>query len=393
MSARIRSIFTTSIVSGVACIFSMCAWAQDEDASAERDEVVDEITVTGTSIRGQAPVGQNVVTIDRIAIEQSGAQSLQQIMSDVPMITGFGNAGQGMVGSFDGTDGWAPTIHSLGASASNGTLVLIDGHRLPLSGISHALADPSVIPPAAIERVEVLPDGASAVYGSDAVAGVLNFVTRKDFEGIELSAQLGTGSDYDTHGISLMMGTKWNEGSLVAAYAYSHRSNLEGDTRRDFYFEDHRDQGGRNFGSTRCFPATVTFNGDRYSAPYGPTDLLGSDRCDDSGYADMIPQDDRHSILVAFEQEISSRLRVHADLVYSQRNGQSGRTRGGFGGTVYGPGSTPPEGFGISVLRRASGRNQWQDRFRCKSVLWYLSQGRDRAKSILHYARCGNRFR
>ena len=334
-----------------ACFFSTTAWSQEAaEQAAASSRPVDEITVTGTSIRGSEPVGQNVVTIDRLAIEQSGAQSLQQIMSDVPMITGFGVAGQGMVGSFDGTDGWAPTIHSLGASASNGTLVLVDGHRLPLSGISHALADPSVIPPAAIQRVEVLPDGASAVYGSDAVAGVINFVTRKDFEGVELSGQVGNASDYDTLGVSLMTGTKWDGGSLVAAYAFSHRSNLPGDSRRDFYFEDHTSQGGRNFGSTRCAPATFTPSGSgtRYSAPYGPTDLLGSDRCDDSGYSDMLPEDDRHSILVAFEQEISSRLRAHMDVVYSQRNGMSNVGRGSVSTTAYGPGSTPPAGSSIN---------------------------------------------
>jgi len=348
MNAKQVSILVRTGLAGLACLLSLAAAAQEQTENAQGGRPLDEITVTGTSIRGQAPVGQNIVTIDRVDIEQSGAQSLQQIMSDVPMITGFGNPGQGMVGSFDGTDAWAPTIHSLGASASNGTLVLVDGHRLPLSGISHALADPSVIPPAAVERVEVLPDGASAVYGSDAVAGVLNFVTRKNFEGIELSAQIGNGSDYDTNGISLMMGTKWDGGSLVAAYAYSHRSNLEGDKRPDFYFEDHTSQGGRNFGSTQCFPATVRYNNVRYSAPYGPTDLLGSDRCDDSGFTDLIPEDERHSLLVAFETELNEWMRVHADVVYSQRNGFSNIGRGGVSTTAYGPGSTPPAGSSIN---------------------------------------------
>jgi len=81
--------------------------------------------------------------------------------------------------SFDNSGTFAPSIHGLGASSSNGTLVLIDGHRLPLTGINHTLADPSIIAPLTIERVEVLPDGASSTYGSDAVAGVINFITRR----------------------------------------------------------------------------------------------------------------------------------------------------------------------------------------------------------------------
>ena len=100
--------------------------------------------------------------------------------------------------SFDGAGSYTPTLHGLGASASNGTLILIDGHRLPLSGINHTLADPSVIAPLAIERVEILPDGASAVYGSDAVAGVLNFITRRNFEGFEGNVQAAFADGYDT---------------------------------------------------------------------------------------------------------------------------------------------------------------------------------------------------
>ena len=90
---------------------------------------------------------------------------------------------------------YTPTIHGLGASASNGTLILIDGHRVPLSGINHTLADPTVIAPLAIERVEILPDGASSVYGSDAVAGVLNFITRKNYDGFEGNLQTAFGAD------------------------------------------------------------------------------------------------------------------------------------------------------------------------------------------------------
>ena len=145
-------------------------------------------------------MGSNLITVGRAEIEASGAQTLAQVLRSVPAVTGFGSSGAGAVGqggggaggfqSFDGAGSYTPTIHGLGASASNGTLILIDGHRLPLSGINHTLADPSVIAPLAIERVEILPDGASAVYGSDAVAGVLNFITRRKYDGFEGNLQL-----------------------------------------------------------------------------------------------------------------------------------------------------------------------------------------------------------
>ena len=98
----------------------------------------EEIVVTGTSIRGVAPVGSNLITVDRAQIESSGAQTIQQVLRTFPRLPGFGNSAQGAVGkaaaapvvfqSFDGAGNYTPTIHGLGASASNGTL---DPHRWP----------------------------------------------------------------------------------------------------------------------------------------------------------------------------------------------------------------------------------------------------------------------
>ena len=71
-------------------------------------------------------------------------------------------------------------------------------HRMPVSGINHVLADPNIIAPLALERVEVLADGASSVYGSDAVAGVVNFITRRNVEGVEATLQTGIADSYGT---------------------------------------------------------------------------------------------------------------------------------------------------------------------------------------------------
>ncbi len=177
-----------------------------------------------------------MITVGRAEIEASGAQTLAQVLRSVPAVTGFGSSGAGAVGqggggaggfqSFDGAGSYTPTIHGLGASASNGTLILIDGHRLPLSGINHTLADPSVIAPLAIERVEILPDGASAVYGSDAVAGVLNFITRRKYDGFEGNLQASFGDGYDTQSAGFITGLSGELGSAMFTYNYSTRGNL-----------------------------------------------------------------------------------------------------------------------------------------------------------------------
>ena len=239
-------------------------------AAAQTNAPTNEIIVTGTSIRGVAPVGSNLISVGRQAIEQTGVQTVQQILKTVPSVVGLASAGQGSFGSADASGTNAPTIHGLGASASNSTLILIDGHRFPLAGVNHALADPNIIPPNAIERVEVLPDGASSVYGSDAVAGVINFITRRHFNGVEVSGQLGFGNNYHTQQAGVVAGQTWSSGWVLAAYNYSHRSSLAYSSRSylDAFNADEATAAGidlssanaqnrANLGSFSCDPATV----------------------------------------------------------------------------------------------------------------------------------------
>ena len=222
MGTLTSKLMLGTAIAGFAALAVSPAQAQNEN-----------ITVTGTSIRGQQPVGANVISVDRAAIEATGAQTTAQLLVTIPQLDNFGSAAQGGQNSADGSGTQAPTIHSLGNSASNATLVLIDGHRIPLTGINHNLIDPSIIPTSAISNVEVLPDGASAIYGSDAVAGVINFHTRKDYSGWETSAQYGIADHYNTFNFSQMFGHSWEDGGLVAAYNYSSRSNLM-NRNRDF---------------------------------------------------------------------------------------------------------------------------------------------------------------
>src|SRR6185312_15221218 len=115
----------------------------------------------GTSIRGLAPVGSNLITVDQQQISDVGAVTISEVLANVPAITGMGNSGRGSNGN--GGAGASVHIHQIGASAQNSTLVIMDGHRLPVAG---------------------------SVYGSDAVSGVVNFITRKRFDGIELHYQV-----------------------------------------------------------------------------------------------------------------------------------------------------------------------------------------------------------
>ena len=151
-----------------------------EPATAEEAA---EIIVTGTSIRGVAPVGSNLISVSTESLAATGAQTVTGALSSVPALSGI--TGQGPTSAF-----YQPSIHQLGASASNSTLVLIDGHRGPTGGTNHTFLDPNIVPNNMLERVEVLAEGASSIYGSDAVAGVINFITRKKFEGFQADGSL-----------------------------------------------------------------------------------------------------------------------------------------------------------------------------------------------------------
>src|SRR5690606_17418180 len=148
----------------------------------------------GSAIRGVAPVGSNLVSVGLEAIEKTAPVDVSQLVNTVPAISTAGSVAQGEnVWSY-----YSPQIHSLAGSSSNTTLTIADGLRLPGAGIQFSQTDPNIIPVSAIQRVEVLADGASSVYGSDAVAGVVNFITRRTFDGLEANVQKGFADDYGT---------------------------------------------------------------------------------------------------------------------------------------------------------------------------------------------------
>jgi iron complex outermembrane receptor protein len=318
--------------------------APARDESASSGETITEVIVTGTSIRGAAPVGSNVISLGREVIEDTGAQSMQQLLKLVPAVTGMGTAGQGGFGSADATSSNAPTIHGLGGVSSNSTLILIDGHRIPLNGVLRNLADPNIVPPNALERLEVMPEGASAIYGSDAVAGVINFVTRKHFDGFEINGQAGyADGGYNTYSGGFVGGKTWEGGSALLAYTHAFRSNLS-QADRPFTFPNHLADGGSNFASFACGPATIQPAGSTniYSYPYSGAPVSNAQRnapCDSAKYNDLLPEDKRDSVMLKLEHALTDRLTAAADVVYSSSRNLTNVPRGSVTATVYGPGS------------------------------------------------------
>ncbi|AZQ83450.1 TonB-dependent receptor [Colwellia sp. Arc7-635] len=245
-----------------------------EQSTADEMKNVERISVTGSRIKRTDLEGSIPVTvIDRAAIDFSGQTSVSDLLRN----TSFNAAGSFRPQSGSSAQGTSSVnLRGLGAERS---LILVDGRRLPKSPSTGNSQDLNSIPMAAVERIEILSDGASAVYGSDAIAGVINIITRTDFNGVEL--RLG-GSE-----ISLPSeGGDREEGSAVFGASNDKASVIGGVSwnNRDIIFENAYDwvePGGSSFGANWVKPAGydgIDADGDPING--GLRSILSDAECD-----------------------------------------------------------------------------------------------------------------
>jgi iron complex outermembrane receptor protein len=187
--------------------------------------VNDEIVVTGTNIRGVENLTVPMTTLNKAYIEATGISTTAGLIESIPQ--NFALASQSRNGAI-------PNVSSLERGSSinlrgigeGTTLTLLNGRRLALGGGGSA-ADVSSLPLSAIDRVEVLTDGASALYGSDAVGGVVNFVLKDNFKGAETRVRTGLAKGgIAEHRISQSFGDAWESGNFVVSGEYYHRDVL-----------------------------------------------------------------------------------------------------------------------------------------------------------------------
>jgi len=193
------------------------------------------ITVTGTRIRGgSAP--SPVITISSEQIRQEGFTDLGELIRSISQnFSGGQNPGvaagasQGSPSNQDITGGSDMNLRGLGPDA---TLTLLNGHRMSYGGFSQAV-DISAIPVEAVERLEIVPDGASAVYGSDAVGGVANVILKRDFDGVTVGARYGGAIDGGlvTREYNATAGTTWATGGLIVAGEKTSNNPIYSDQR------------------------------------------------------------------------------------------------------------------------------------------------------------------
>lgn len=277
----VKATNRSGLVAMLAGIFAGGAGAQEGEPSAEveaRDLPIEEIVVTGSHIRGAQNTASPVLRFDREAISRSGFATLDQFVESIPQNFG-GGASQDTIGTDSAVGnnsfGSAVNLRALGPGSS---LVLLDGRRLAPAGNGGRFVDVSMLPLAAIERVEVLTDGASAIYGSDAVGGVVNFILRDDYQGAQTMLRYGSVTDGDLGEVqaSQSLGADWGSGRTLLAYEYHSRDAL--------YAKD------RDFAASSASPRT------------------------------LLPEQERHSVYANLRQDLGERVVLSGDALYSARD-------------------------------------------------------------------------
>jgi len=312
----------------LAISLSGTAYAQEaaQDTPDEAAASNSEIIVTGSRVRGEAPVGSTVTTLGRKEIETSSQVTVDRMIKEIPQVFDLGvseNSRGQSGGSGNITYGNSVNLRGIGPYA---TLVLVDGHRVTNNSRS---IDPSVIPSLAIERVEVVADGASAIYGSDAVAGVVNLIPRRSLDGGEVFGRAGISSRGDFHEYTLgaALGKVFERGQIMVAYEHVERSNLSGD-ERSFFTSDQRGFGGGDYRIVRCTPGNINANGTTYAIPAGGVTQATAgalaagtlNKCDELDNQDLIPRQKYDSVNSTVRYELTDWLDVFYDGFYSKRS-------------------------------------------------------------------------
>lgn len=304
--------------------------AQSEDQAPS--EVTDEgdILVTGTLIRGIKPVGSNVISQDREQIESLGVTDTRQVIAQLPQsnsFMGIPQPGNGVIGQgtvrVPVTRATLRNIPQVNGGSGQPTLVLIDGHRVVPAGLEQQVVDLAIVPKGILERTEIILDGASAVYGSDAVAGVINLITRKRFSGTEISSSFGIADNYWQVEAGVTQGFTWGTGGVTLNYDFAKNTNIfnfERDYTKPLNYVDFPtpqvDDAACPIPNVRAASVTGQFYTHRVQ---GAGLAAGPQYCNGSAFTTLVPSEELHSGFLTFSQDIGDRLKFEVSALYSHK--------------------------------------------------------------------------
>ncbi len=362
-----RLLMKLAAIATISLTAPQFAFAQDADEDEE--EVVEEVVVTGSRIkRSDFTSASPITVISGQSILESGFTNLGEALRNQAVA---GTAGFNQSSILSGGGSTSVDLRNLGQSR---VLILINGKRVAsfADALSNQAVDLSFVPTAMIDRVDILRDGASAVYGSDAITGVVNVILKERFEGVQAGATHGISGEGDgeQYAADLAIGTTSDRGSAIVGMEYRYNNNIN-QTDRDWAFPNVSglgatsisqgsffSPGGAFFGNDGSFFCTVpkAFGGDEITnvgaagcpstqgqAPTSP-DGVQLLRYDYGLGQDLITQSELYTTAGYGVYEIFDGVEAFVEAQYSKRTGQSrlDGNPGSFGTPAFPNGSFVP---------------------------------------------------
>lgn len=300
---------------------------------------LEEVVVTGTLLRGPGDTPSPVTVIRREDLDRTGRATVAEALAALPQnYAGSGTPTAALVGSdpMQSNSGLATGVNLRGLGPDS-TLVLVNGRRMAGAGGRGDFADVSAVPTAAVERVDVLLDGASALYGADAVGGVVNIILRRDFDGQESRIRVGASEGGAESVIAAhTWGRTWSNGQFLASYEFERQNALSTLDRPYTATGDLRPFGGTDHRTYYSAPGNLV----RFDSASGGYVVTHAIRPGSSGVATspsnfaagqqnygntrvggaLTPEFDRQAAYVYARQSIGAHLEVTGDLRFSQRD-------------------------------------------------------------------------
>ena len=342
-SSKTRNVLLRSFMASTA-IIALCsvsmAHAQTEGETEEARQKT--VVVTGTSVRGQAPIGSTVEMVDEELIRESGQANTTDLLRTIPAVSNLG-LDEGRGGGVQRAQvnvSQAKTLNLRGLGAES-NLVLMNGRRIIPAGTTMSGYDVSALATRGINRIEVVADGSSAIYGSDAVSGVVNLITHRDYEGVELYFRQGYAEGFTETRFGGAAGYDWGSGQAFFTYDRYDRGGIMQSDREEI-FQDLRAFGGPDLRQTFSSPGNILANGTTYAIPRGQDGTLlmtgnfaagTQNRTDESEFKSLLVNQEQDNFIAYVEQDLSENFKVWGEGYYSDRNytGSGDSLSSGFG--------------------------------------------------------------
>jgi iron complex outermembrane recepter protein len=299
--------------------------------AAEDSTQLQEIVVTGSHIRGAEVAGSKVILIGREQIDASGYGRVEDVLATVTQ--NFNRANAAVIAPehsiFNLNHGAEVQLRGLGAGT---TLTLVNGQRQGAAGYQGTFTDVSTIPVSAIERIEILPEGTAALYGSDAIGGVVNIILRRDFEGVEARVRGSTADgDVTARSAALLLGHSWSRGNLLVGFQFNASDALPCSARAYCAANaDFKRFGGTDLRGVASNPGTILYANNTHAAiPRGQDGtqltaarlILGTaNYTDNVTDNDILPRQIMRSAFLSGSYKVTEQWEIAVDGRYSSQD-------------------------------------------------------------------------